>query len=44
PALHIQAAEACRELGLTEEAQAHYRAILKNYPESPEAQEARAHM
>jgi tetratricopeptide (TPR) repeat protein len=40
PAVHVAAADACTELGLLEEAAQHYRAVLKDFPESPQAQEA----
>lgn len=40
PAVHIQAAEACIELGLMEEAASHYRTVLSDFPESPEVEEA----
>jgi tetratricopeptide (TPR) repeat protein len=40
PALHVAAAEACMELGLTDEAGAHYRAVLEDFPESPQVADA----
>ncbi len=40
PALRLLAAEACSELGLMQEAAAHYRAILHDFPEAPEVREA----
>jgi len=42
PAVHLSAAEACNELGLLEETEEHYRKIVDDFPESPEALEARA--
>jgi tetratricopeptide (TPR) repeat protein len=40
PAAHVRAAEACVELGLPEEAAAHYEAVLDKFPESPQVQDA----
>ncbi len=40
PAVHVEAAEACIELGLTEEAEAHYRTVLDDFPESPQVPDA----
>jgi len=40
PALHVAAAEACVEMGLTEEAAAHYRTVLDDFPESPQVKDA----
>lgn len=40
PALRLLAAEACYELGMMEQAAAHYRAILDDFPEAPEVREA----
>ena len=40
PAVHIEGAEACIELGLTEEAVAHYRTVLDDFPESPQVPDA----
>ncbi len=41
PAVHIGAAEACVELGLLEEAADQYRAVLDDFPESPQVEEAK---
>jgi len=40
PAVHVGAAEACFELGLTQDATQHYNAVLKDFPESPEVKDA----
>jgi tetratricopeptide (TPR) repeat protein len=40
PPLHMAAAEACVEMGLTDEAAEHYRAILDGFKEAPEVQAA----
>ena len=40
PALHVGAADACIELGRTDEAVAHYRKVLDEFPEAPQAQDA----
>jgi tetratricopeptide (TPR) repeat protein len=40
PAVHVGAAEACFELGLTQDAAQHYKAVLKDFPESPEVKDA----
>jgi tetratricopeptide (TPR) repeat protein len=42
PAVHVQAAEACIELGLMEEAGGHYKAVLTDFPESPQVKDAEA--
>ena len=41
PSLHVAAAEACVELGLTDEAAEHYRTVLEDFPEAPEVEDAR---
>jgi tetratricopeptide (TPR) repeat protein len=40
PALHVGAAEACIELGRTDEAAAHYRKVLDDFPEAPQVEDA----
>ncbi len=40
PAVRIEAAEACLEMGLLEDAEAHFRAVLEEHPASPEVAEA----
>jgi tetratricopeptide (TPR) repeat protein len=40
PAVHVEAAEACIELGLIEEARRHYRSVLDDFPESAHARDA----
>jgi tetratricopeptide (TPR) repeat protein len=40
PAVHVEAAEACIELGLLEEARQHYRKVLDDFPESPQVKDA----
>ncbi len=42
PAVHVQAADACTELGLVDEAIAHYRKVIDGFPESPRVHEARS--
>jgi hypothetical protein len=40
PAVHIGAAEACAELGLMDEAVAHYETVLDDFPEAPQVRDA----
>jgi len=40
PAVHVEAAEACLELGFLDEAEEHFRTVLDHYPESPESRAA----
>lgn len=41
PPVHVAAAEACIELGLTDEAAGHYRTVLDEFKEAPEVIKAR---
>ena len=42
PTVHLAAAEACMELGLPDQAADHYRKIVDQFPEAPEALEAQS--
>jgi len=44
PQLHVQAGDACIEMGLLDEAREHFRVVMEDFPESPAAQDAQNEM